>query len=830
MPNATAAHRRGLPTLLSLAIAMAVSTPFALQAAEPAETHISLYRFDIPGQPLDSALVAFSAITRIQVLVAGELTRDVRSAGLSGTFGQAEALNRILTGTGLRASFVDGDTVTLERATEQGGALQLGATSVTGLAAVAPDSQSYVPAEVRIGKTGQSLREIPQSVSVVTRQRIEDQGLNSLNSVLDQTTGLTWTNGTSDNSTIYSRGFAVSNIRIDGGAPMSWEGPGYVSGFNNTDMAAYEQIEVLRGADGLFAGGGEPGGVINLVHKRPKAEPGLSVTTSAGSWQNYRLELDATGPLAFEGALRGRMVAVQQQRDFYYDDADSKKYMLYGVLQGDLNATGVLTVGASSEHRDDTPFRQGLMRYSNGDDLKLSRETSFVADWNTHEVDEKQVFADYEQGLGADWTLNAKATYLDRSRFTKAGFVTGAIDPVSGAGANWSMTEVDNESRQLALDVNLLGNIEWLGRWHKLLLGVDRQDEKGRWYTYSGTPVAVNVFDFVPPQPDEPASAAYNLFVDPMERTQTGLYGAVQFQAADALRLILGGRYTDYEYDFTQDGIRGYTRTRYEDKGVFLPYGGLVYDIDSRWSAYGSVSETYVSQASRFEAPLPGSPLDPITGRNYEVGLKGELWQGRLNLALALYRIEREGEAVRDPDYPSSPAGDGGNCCWLAQGEVVSQGFDVEINGELLPGWQVFSGYTYNHNENKQADNARYSSVTPKHLLKLWSTYRLPGDWQRWKVGGGVTAQSANYVTGTARSFNASSGLYDGPATPFDFSQSGYAVWSLLGEYSLDRHWTAALNVNNLFNKTYYQTVGSSVTNNWYGEPRNVMVSLRGKF
>ena len=173
-------------------------------------------------------------------------------------------------------------------------------------------------------------------------------------------------------------------------------------------------------------------------------------------------------------------------------------------------------------------------------------------------------------------------------------------------------------------------------------------------------------------------------------------------------------------------------------------------------------------------------------------------------------------------------------CCYVAGGENISKGLDLEVTGELTPGWQLSAGYTFNLNEQRKtgdeaAAGTPLSTQTPKHLFKFFTTYQLPGQFNAWKVGGGATIQSSNYVTG-----NVQRRLEDGSLSPstnsFEYTQAGYAVWNALVEYRIDEHWTAALNGNNLFDKTYYQTVSSSADGNWYGAPRNYMVTLRGSF
>lgn len=162
-------------------------------------------------------------------------------------------------------------------------------------------------------------------------------------------------------------------------------------------------------------------------------------------------------------------------------------------------------------------------------------------------------------------------------------------------------------------------------------------------------------------------------------------------------------------------------------------------------------------------------------------------------------------------------------------GTVTCQGLDVEVSGQVAQGLNLYAGYTFNSNRDA-TENAAFSTITPKHLLKFWGTWQLPGAASAWKLGGGATVQSRQYASGTAASWNPDQQDWSGPSLPFAYTQPGYAVWNMMAEYRIDPNWTVALNVNNVLDKTYYRTVGSADGGNFYGEPRNWMLTLRGKF
>lgn len=160
------------------------------------------------------------------------------------------------------------------------------------------------------------------------------------------------------------------------------------------------------------------------------------------------------------------------------------------------------------------------------------------------------------------------------------------------------------------------------------------------------------------------------------------------------------------------------------------------------------------------------------------------------------------------------------------QGRLVSQGVDTEVSGLVAPGWQLFAGYSWNQNQNKETQQT-FHARTPRHMLKLWSMFELPGELSAWKLGGGVALRSKQANTGLDWVYDAATGWSQ---APFAIRQGGYALWSASLQYRLDREWSLALNLGNLLDKHYYQTLGTPRGGSWYGEPRNAALTLRGSF
>ncbi|TLP56041.1 MULTISPECIES: TonB-dependent siderophore receptor [Pseudomonas] len=810
-------------TLLALGVALALGC---------AQAHAEVVELDIPAQPLSSALNDLGRQANLQILYSPEIVRGLSSVSIHGRLDSLEALRRLVQGTGITYQ-VNGNVVTLNnRIDANNHAINLDSTAVTAfqLGEMTENTGSYTTGAVTAGgKTPQALRDIAQSVSVVSSQRIQDQGLHNVSQVLNQATGITLVGGNDNDVAIYSRGFKITNVTTDGGAPNMRE-ESYQS---LPDMIQYDHIEILRGADGLNSGTGEPGGTINLVRKRALDHTQVKLATSAGSWDNYRQEIDVTGPLGFDGRLRGRFGAAYEDRGYFYDGADSQKQAFFGVLEADFTPDTTVSVGGSYEKRDmDGYWDNGLVRASTGDDLGLSRDKSLAADWSSANSESMEGFIKVEHSLNEHWKADASYTYSKYDAHHDLGQVTTALNPVTNSGTNFTRTVREFQNEQNTVAANLHGTFEAFGREHELLIGADHENIHKYYADFSrnspGVPVDVYNDDIGSlPKPVKP-TMYYEYPV--WDTKKTGGYVTLKARLADPLKLIVGARYNDYQDtqvsvvpDFGSTfGLGG------KNSGVITPYGGLIYDLDDNWSVYTSYAEIYKPQTNYLTAGE--TQLKPIEGKTYEFGVKSAFYDGRLNFSSAVYYTKRENEAVL-VEYADTATN---NCCYVAGGEVVSRGWDTEISGELAEGWQVSAGYTYNINKQRTAADASntglpLSSQTPKHLFKFFTTYQLPGELERWKVGLGANIQSRNAVNGTVRT-RLSDGTLSPGTSPYSYVQPGYAVWNSLIEYRINENWTAALNGNNLFDKKYYQTIGSSVRGNWYGEPRNYMLSLRATF
>lgn len=787
-------------------------------------------RIDLPAQALALSLEQLARQAGWQLVYAASDAQGRQAPEIRGTREPRAALAELLRGSGLEARVQQGVLTIVPARPEQ--ALPL----VQAIARRAADGStegtgSYTSRVTSIAsKTDQAFREIPQSVSVLTREQLDDRRLIDTRDALAATPGITSSQLNLDSSYFYARGFQIDSLQLDGGAPLNIASYSYDV---NQNMDFYDRVEVMRGASGLLGGVGDPGGIINLVRKKPLAQPRLVLEQSVGRWNQYRTMVDASAPLSDSGRVRGRAAFSYLDAGHFVNIRHQRSPQLYGVIEADLSSRTLLTAGALRARLSTRGQGGGdLPRYSDGSDIGLPRHTSLTQPWSRGERESTELFATLEHRFDNRWKLrlNATRTHSDFDGSTAFGY--GALNREDGSGVFWyGGGHYLYENRQTVLDASLAGTFALGGRRHEFLVGLDSQKVDSYWNVgYSSTPTGEAPIDVDQPgawnpEPAGPVSRRYK----PWGQSQRGGYALLRLHATDHLHLVLGARHARYQFKQVYESLEASGQwalasgSRFTEPARTTPYGGVIYDLGERWSAYLSYAAILKPQALSKAGPPPGSSLAPIKGRSYEAGLKSELDEGRLNLTFSLFNVERTGTAVLDTRYPHNRDEWSGTCCYLPQGRVVSRGFDAELGGELRPGWQVSAGYTYTDTRD-HSSNAPFSSITPRHLLKLSTAYTLPGALASWKLGGSAHVQSRHHLEDT---------LYDSSWNElgrYRFSQGGYAVWNAMVQYRLDARWTLMLNVNNVFDKVYYQTLGYATGGNFYGTPRHAVFTVRGVF
>lgn len=807
----------GRTLTLTLMLSMGGSLPLMPDMAQAADasTRVDLH---LPELSLDEALTQLADQANVRLIFNSSDVGALRTQALNGTYTLGQAMSRLLQGSGFTWRMLDARTLVLEKLPAAGdSAMVLGATTVNAetaqLGSTTDGTGSYTTGSSgTASKLNLSLRETPQTVSVVTRQLMDDKHLTSLDKVLEQTPGITFQYRNFGGHVYTSRGFSLlaESFLIDG-VP----GQGYqITGWMKPDTAIYDRVEVLRGASGLLVGAGEPGGAVNLVRKRPTLENKLSVQASAGSWDRYRMELDASGKLNDSGSVRGRMVTAYEDSGSYIDERDTRTPLVYGIVEADLNDATTLTLSLRRQENVINGYSiYGLPRYSNGNSLDISRSTSLVQDWNRHESDMSEVFAEVEHRFNENWASTTSLTYSEGGFDQQIAYARRAISPVTQTGSVFQNTLFRrDEVTSTGLDSHVNGYFDAFGLTHEVTVGAtwSRQDANTKQVQVSAGNLPVNIFDVDHHAFAKPARPAWATDID-MTEERSGIYANSRLRLTEPLSLVVGGRAS--WYDYTYDVKRG-TALSYESKVTreVTPYAGLIYDINDKWSWYASYAQIFNAQGNYVDTT--GTPLSPSSGDNYETGIKGELFDKRLNLSMALFYIKQTDVALVDLANTNCTTNDSEGTCYVNGTIKRSKGIDIEASGEVLPGWQVFGGYTYNMLRNN-TETVEVAYETPKHMLRLQTSYNLPGDWNRLTVGGGVSAQSH---------YDASS------TTGLDFGSQGYAIWDARASWKLDEHWKVSLNAENLFDRRYYTTAVATDRSNLFGDPRSYMLTLRGDF
>ncbi|MCH1921052.1 TonB-dependent siderophore receptor [Shewanella sp. A3A] len=653
---------------------------------------------------------------------------------------------------------------------------------------------------------GLTLKETPQSVSIMTEQQIIDLGLGSLTDVVNSAAGVSSRAYDSSRNSFSSRGFSIDNYQIDG-VPVQWDG-GSSAGETQTDTALYERVEIVRGATGLLTGAGQPSASINLVRKHADSQV-LSgyASVSASRWDTYRGEVDVSNALNESGSVRGRTVLVYEDGDSYVDYAGNKKSVIYGVVDADITDNTLLRVGASYQDNDPTASQWGGLPifYSDGSRTDWQRSDTVGAKWTYWATKHKTYFVNLEHQFNQDWQARFNYNRTESSSAMKLLYLAGSPDRDTGLGMTTSPAHYDNERVQDDFGVRLTGKYSLFGRQHELVLGANHSKQDFDYFTYSplSRPAVGNFFEWDGniAEPEWSPRA-------PMQRLtteQTGYYAATRLSLTDDFKVIAGARVADWE---RKDLLN---ETSFGKDGVVVPYAGALYDLSENYTLYASYTEIFQPQDN---LDVDGNYLDPLTGINYEAGVKSQFLDDALHLTLTVFRTEQENFAVQVLDFVPT---DEQMVAFRAADGVTSKGFEVEVVGDITDNWKISANYTQFDATEENADGASNTVNTrfPSKLFRLFTVY----NWQDFSVGGGVNWEGESYTIVN----NA------GTQSREKVGQGAYALVNLMARYDITPQLSAQLNIDNLFDKTYYSQIGF-YTQLAYAEPRNATLTLRYKF
>jgi outer membrane receptor for ferric coprogen and ferric-rhodotorulic acid len=702
-----------------------------------------------------------------------------------------------------------------DRSPDAAGAGQKQAIDLKGLTVEGVDSGAYaVRDSAAATKLHLSLRETPQSVTVITRERLDDQNLTSLRQVLDNTAGVYSDAYDTERVLFYSRGFLIDTLMYDGVPATTNFNTGSID--ETLDTALYDRIEVVRGATGLMTGAGSPGASINLVRKHAVEKvPALSVDLSAGSWTNGRIQLDGSVPLNASGSVRARGVAVYQDQASYQALYRKKTDVFYGIVDWDISPATVLSLGF--DHQDNRPrgntWGSFPLFLADGSKADWPRSVSTATDWSHWTRRTDTLFGELWHSFDNDWALQASANVRRYREDVQLFYVYGFPNPATGEGLEPSAYKSKGEIIDRAVDLYASGPFDAFGRTHELVVGYggSRTSNTGREYEpMNELPATGNFFAWDGSYP-EPAFPAQGSPLNDIDTTQNGLYAAARWSLADPLTLITGARRATwkvdsfYVYDTPVDSKYDFSKT--------MPYAGLVYDIGRHYSLFASYTGIFKPQNAR---NIDGHYLDPIDGRSVELGIKGEHFGGGLTTSLTLFKTRQDNVAAPVYDEVSGEPlllPDGSQVSRALDG-TVSRGFELEVTGRLGDEWQTSLGFsrTLMHD----ATGASVRTYIPRTLLRTFTTW-TPRTWaDGLTLGAGFNWQSR------------SSTVVGNPAGSAVLEQSSVPQLSLMAKYDFSPSTSLQFNANNVFDRKYY--VLDEYDNTYYGAPASVSLSLHLAF
>lgn len=641
-------------------------------------------------------------------------------------------------------------------------------------------------------------RQTPQTISVITRAQMDDFGLHGIDDVMRVTPGVSIVTYDSERTEYYARGFAIQNFQYDG-IPMS-RNSAYSAGNTLSDTAIYDRIEVLKGATGLLTGMGDPGATINLVRKKPGKDFAGSASLGVGRWDDYRAELDVGGPLTADGRVRGRAVGAWEDKRSNLDNYQRTSKVGYAVVEADLGDRTLLSVGGDVMDSDPKGATWGGIPLldSAGNFNRMPRSFNNGAQWAGWRQYVRTGFTTLEHTFANDWIaklqLNHQVNGYDAAL---AGAAAGNPDPLTGEGVSLWLGKYVGKTVSNAADFYVSGRFGLFGREHELVVGGSAS--RKRW-TNTGYGPQAGFPDTVPDcrtWNGDIAEPQWQRTYDNNEVTrENGLYVVGRFDLADPLKLIVGSRLASYRSPDTRE------------TGVHVPYAGVVYDLGEHYSVYASYSTIFKPQGERDEQ---GKALDPLEGRSYEVGLKAEFFDGRLNASAALFQLDQDNFA-----QPTGGKTPDGQDAYRALMGVRTKGYELEMSGQLAEGWQVQGGFS--HKIARQA-GTKVTTLEPENQFSLHTRYRLRGAWQALTLGGGARWQDSTF------------GEITNPATRAKVVHRTQPYWLLdaMARYQFNDRLSATVNVNNLLDKRYYTIFNWYSTYTW-GEPRNVRLSLNYRF
>jgi outer membrane receptor for ferric coprogen and ferric-rhodotorulic acid len=638
-----------------------------------------------------------------------------------------------------------------------------------------------------------TLRQTPQSVSIIDRERIEDFALTNINDLLSQAVGINVERVETDRTYYNSRGFDITSFQLDGiGLPLIWG-----IQFGDLDTALFENVETIRGANALLTGVGNPSATINYVRKRPLDQFQAKGSVQLGSWDLWRAEGDVSVPIT--DTVAARVTYAHQERDSYLDYNRNNRDVMSGMVRWQVTPQLKATIGYSRQENNSDGVLWGALPlvYSDGTHIDHPRSASTSADWTYWNTVDTTAFAELAYAFDNGWSLKGVFTYKRFEEDAKLLYAYGAPDPETGLGVSGMAGVYPSDYKQYLGDFYASGPVSLFGRDHELSFGLSTAKRDG--WEYEGFSSATIAYpavgqwdDGLIPEPSFPATYLAARSTDRLTRA----YGAAHINLADNLKAVVGAsamwlKSTGYSYN----------TDLYRKDSKLSPYAGLVADLTANISLYASYTDIYNPQT---EVDVNNVRLDPAKGTSIEAGVKSEWLGGRLYATAAIFRGEQKNLAEFAGTFGEDGAG-AANDSYYRGVDTTSKGFELEIAGHITDNWSLNGGYTWLDIEDADGNDTR--TWLPTQTFKLSTTYAVP-QLNDLKLGAQFRWQNAirsAVDVGTYR-------------------QKGYAVLDLLAGIGVVDHVRASVNIRNVTNTRYLNSLMWGQA--YYAPPRSVLATL----
>ena len=660
--------------------------------------------------------------------------------------------------------------------------------------AVTEGTKSYTAKSASTStKLNLSLRETPQSVKVLTREYLDDANINSFQDMLNSVTGVT-TNRWDERQYPTARGFDVDYYLFDG-VPSSSE----LDIASDPDLSMYDRVELVKGANGLMTGAGNPAIAINMIRKHANAkELTGTLSSSYGSWNAWNSMADISAPLNADGTVRGRVVVKHESTDSFADLYEKENNLFYGVLDADLTDSTYLSVGASYQELDRSGIKWGGLPafYNDGSLTDFDRDLTVTSDWTYWNTNTTTVFAQFKQKLFNDITLNVNYDYREIDAETALLYLwSESVDKTTNSsGGLYPYTDTSKTTQNNA-DVYISAPFTLGGLQQEVIAGFmyNQSELTDRYY---GSPTLDNgTIDFNNFTPSKIIGSINNNVANPSNKTtQTGVYLAGKFTLLEPLKLVTGVRVSNWEYE-SEDGNGN---RKYNNK--VTPYAGLIYDFLEDYSWYASYTEIFKPENKQ---DANQQYLDPREGKSYETGLKGEFFDKQLNASMSVFLTQQDNVAEK---IGSIKIGDEFKDVYSSTDSVESKGFEIELDGKITNNWDMSFGVA--HFNVEDANGKKVQTTAARTSANLFTKYTL----DKWSLGGGLNYKSEAYKDEAAGRI----------------TQDAYVLANLMAAYQVDQNIKLQLNVNNLFDEKYYEGLGKNSM--VYGAPRNATLTFRYQF